>query len=170
MSIAINKQVHSSVNQREALTDIAEELVLRMPALAPESTMTVVKALHDLLSGNDEISRARRLAMQRYLAETTERQDSNSQLTEAMLTVEAAAELMRSNKPYVAMLIDQKLLTGALVTEAGQRCVPESSVRAWIADRDAKASQADYRAAAAEAGMYDIPEEVYIESNFHRRS
>lgn len=95
--------------------------------------------------------------------------DSNRQVPDALLTVEAAASLMRSNKPYVAMMIDQKLLPGALVTEGGQRCVPESSVRAWMADRDSKASQADYRAAASEAGMYDIPEEVYIESNLHRR-
>lgn len=94
---------------------------------------------------------------------------SNRQIPDVLLTVEAAAKLMRSNKPYVAMLIDQKLLPGALVTEGGQRCVPESSVRAWIADHDIKASQADYRAAATEAGMYDIPEKVYIDSNLQRR-
>lgn len=170
MSVATKKSRHAPVTRHDALTDIAQQLVLRMPALAPESTTAIAQALHDLLSGNDEISRNRRFAMQHFLAETAERHDSALQVSEAMLKVDVAAELMRSNKPYVAMLIDHKLLAGAIVTEDGQRLVPESSVRAWIADRDAKASQADYRAAAAEAGMYDIPEELYIESDLHRRS
>lgn len=84
---------------------------------------------------------------------------------EAMLTIEAAAELMQCSLPYVAMLIDHGKLAGASLTEGGQRRVPESSVRAWIKERDTKATQADYRAAAAETGMYAIPEQECIDES-----
>lgn len=68
------------------------------------------------------------------------------------------------------MLIDNKKLAGASVTAGGHRRVPESAVRAWIKERQAVASQSDYRAAAAEAGMYSIPEKVFVEAKIRRRS
>lgn len=86
-------------------------------------------------------------------------------LTEAVLTIEAAAELMQCSLPFVAMLIDHGKLAGASLTEGGQRRVPESSVRAWIKEHETKAAQADYRAAAAETGMYCIPEQECIDES-----
>ena len=62
--------------------------------------------------------------------------------SEVMLTVEAAAELMRCSRPYVAMLIDNMKFAGTSVIEGGQRLVPESSVRAWIKEREAGGGRA----------------------------
>ena len=77
-----------------------------------------------------------------------------------LLTTEQAAQLMGHSRPYVAMLIDANKLKGGSVSEVGHRRVPRSSVLAWIkkANKKNKAGDANYRAAALEAGMYDIPE------------
>lgn len=82
---------------------------------------------------------------------------------EVMLTLEAAAELMQCNIAYLAMLVDNDQLAGAWKGDGRRRIVPESAARAWMAQRDAGAKNADFRAAGEAAGMYDIPEEVYIE-------
>lgn len=77
-----------------------------------------------------------------------------------LLTTEQAAQLMGHSRPYVAMLIDANKLKGGSVSEVGHRRVPRSSVLAWIkkANKKNKAGDANYKAAALEAGMYDIPE------------
>lgn len=77
-----------------------------------------------------------------------------------LLTTEQAAQLMGYSRPYVAMLIDANKLKGGSVSEGGHRRVPRSSVLAWIrkANKKNKADDANYRAAALEAGMYNIPE------------
>lgn len=77
-----------------------------------------------------------------------------------LLTTEQAAQLMGHSRPYVAMLIDANKLKGGSVSEVGHRRVPRSSVLAWIkkANKKNKAADANYKAAALEAGMYDIPE------------
>lgn len=90
--------------------------------------------------------------------------------SEVFLTVEAAAELMRCSRPYVAMLIDNKKFAGASVTEDGHRLVPESAVRAWIKERDAGSQEPDHHAVAQANGMYDIPEAAFIQANKRRRS
>nr|WP_315212741.1 helix-turn-helix domain-containing protein [uncultured Duganella sp.] len=89
--------------------------------------------------------------------------------SEVMLTVEAAAELMRCSRPYVAMLIDNKKFDGASVAAGGYRLVPESSVRAWIKEREAGGQEPDYHAVAEANGMYDIPETAFIQANKRRR-
>ena len=77
-----------------------------------------------------------------------------------LLTTEQAAQLIGHSRPYVAMLIDANKLKGGSVSEVGHRRVPRSSVLAWIkkTNKKNKAGDANYRAAALEAGMYDIPE------------
>ena len=90
--------------------------------------------------------------------------------SEVMLTVEAAAELMRCSRPYIFMLIDNKKFAGVSVTEEGHRLVPESSVRAWIKEREAGSQEPDYHAVAEANGMYDIPEAVFIQANKSGRS
>lgn len=172
MGIVAKRQGNSPSTARDPLAGIAEGLVSRVPNLAPETTKTIAKALHELLDGQDELSRNLRMGMQHYLIEVAEfgAHAPRNPGTETMLTTEAAAELMQCSRPYVAMLIDNKKLAGASVTEGGHRRVPESSVRAWIKEREAKAKQSDYRAAAAEAGMYAIPEKVFVETKTRRRS
>lgn len=167
-----SKRPNSPAIARGALDGIAEGLVERVPDLAPETTVTIVQALHEMLDGQDELSRNMRISVQHYLIEVAESHCRSPQnlSKERMLTTEAAAELMQCSRPYVAMLIDNKKLAGASVTQGGHRRVPESSVRAWIDEREAKAKQSDYRAAAAEAGMYAIPESAFIESTKRRRS
>jgi excisionase family DNA binding protein len=90
--------------------------------------------------------------------------------SEVMLTVEAAAELMRCSRPYVAMLIDNRKFAGAAVTAEGHRLVPESSVRAWIKEREAGSQEPDYHAVAEANGMYDISEAAFIRANRRGRS
>ena len=83
-----------------------------------------------------------------------------------MLSTEDAAQMMGCSRPHVAMLIDSKKLGGAISTPGGHRRVPESAVRAWIKEREVASKpsvDADYKSAAKEAGMYDIPEAAYIE-------
>ncbi|HEX8403581.1 MAG TPA: helix-turn-helix domain-containing protein [Duganella sp.] len=171
MRAVTKRRRNSPGDAGDVLAGIAEDLVQKVPDLASETTQTITRALHDLLDGRDELSRTRRIGIQHYLIEVAEvhgRTPSHSD-AETMLTTEAAAELMHCSRPYVAMLIDNKKLTGASVTEGGHRRVPVSSVRAWIKEREAKAKQSDYRAAAAETGMYAIPETGFVEAKTRRR-
>lgn len=84
---------------------------------------------------------------------------------DAMLSTEAAAELMQCSRPYVAMLIDNKKLAGASVNEGGHRRVPESSVRQWIKEHEAAAKGPDYHAVAEANGMYEVPEQAFIQAD-----
>lgn len=172
MSLVSKKQRNSPSIGRDALAGIAQGLVSKLPTLAPGTTKDITQALHDLLDGQDELSRKMRIGMQHYLIEVAELQGRSPRSlgVETLLTTETAAEMMQCSRPYVAMLIDNKKLAGASVTEGGHRRVPESSVRAWIKEREAKAAQSDYRAAAAETGMYAIPEQEFVEARTRRRS
>jgi excisionase family DNA binding protein len=172
MGLIAKRRRISPSNAGDALATIAEGLVSRVPDLAPAMTENITNALHELLGGQDASSRNMRISVQHYLIEVAEYQGpgSGKPRAETMLTTEEAAELMQCSRPYVAMLIDNKKLAGASVTEGGHRRVPESSVRAWIVEREAKAKQADYRAAAAEAEMYSIPEKVFVGTKARRRS
>lgn len=89
--------------------------------------------------------------------------------SEAMLTTDAAAELMQCSRPYVAMLIDHNKLAGASVTEEGYRIVPESSVRQWIKERETAGEEPDYHAVAEASGMYEVPEQAFIQAGKRRR-
>jgi excisionase family DNA binding protein len=89
---------------------------------------------------------------------------------DTLLTTEAAAVLMQCSRSYLAMLIDNNKLVGASLVEGGDRRVPESSVRAWIEEREANPKHSDFHAVAEETGMYDIPETAFIEANKHRHS
>jgi excisionase family DNA binding protein len=172
MAVVVNRQRNSPFMMRDVIADIAEGLASRVPNLAPGATKTIAQALHELLDGQDEASRNLRMGMQHYLIEIAELQGraTRKPSDDRMLTTEAAAELMQCSRPYVAMLIDNKKLAGSSLTEGGHRRVPESSVRAWIAEREAKAKQSDYRATAAETGMYSIPETAFIVTKARRRS
>lgn len=81
-----------------------------------------------------------------------------------LLTTEQAAQLMGHSRPYVAMLINANKLKGGSVSEVGHRRVPRSCVLAWIkkANKKNKAGDTNYRAAALEAGMYDIAELQFV--------
>ncbi len=133
--------------------------------------MMVAEALHTLLDGDDESSRNMRVDMQHYLIDAAE---SRSRMPrkpgDTMLSTEAAAELMQCSRPYVVMLIDNQKLAGSSVTEGGHRRVPESSVRAWIKQREALARGADHHAVAEENKMYDTPEAAFVDANKRRRS
>jgi excisionase family DNA binding protein len=108
---------------------------------------------------------------QHYVTEAAELQNFKpDEPGGAMLSTEAAAELMQCSRPYVVMLIDNKRLAGASVTEGGDRRVPESSVRAWIKDRAAPAAGLDHHAVAEQNGMYDTPEKAFVEANKRRRT
>lgn len=162
----INKRRRGELSQ-DVVTSIAEGLVQRVPELAAEATENIARALRELLAGEDELSRGLRTKMQHYLIEVAE--SLGRPAAQTMLSTAAAAELMQCSRPYVAMLIDHKKLTGATVTAGGHRRVPESSVREWIAQQTTEAGQDDYRHAAEQGGMYDIPETAFIETEPRQR-
>mgnify|MGYP000135480354 CR=1 FL=1 len=124
---------------------------------------SILAALHALLDGADSESREARLALQMHIAQVAERLVAGLPAVESdpMLSTEDAAQMMGCSRPYVAMLIDQDQLPGATKTAGGHRKVPQSSVKAWIAAHKVGGS-ADYRAAARDAGMYDVPETAYV--------
>ena len=157
----------------DVLALIAEALVAKIPALNPGMQQEITSALHELLDGRDESARKARIGIQNHLIQVAENMLNNGSADvepcEKMLTTEQAAELMDCSRPYVAMLIDNKKLAGATTTAGGHRRVPASSVRAWIKSREPKSKGADYRAAGIDAGMYDIPEQDYVDVVKHSR-
>ncbi|MDQ1816128.1 hypothetical protein RBA41_22785 [Massilia sp. CCM 9210] len=166
-----NPRTHSIAS--DPLAGIAEALVSKLPSLAAETPQQIADALHELLDGQDDSARHMRIVMQRYLADVGllhAKAPSETAFAHKMLTTEDAAALMQCSLPYVAMLIDNNKLEGALVAEDGPRSVPETSVRAWIAQRDANAAQSDYRAVAAETGMYAIPDAAFADLKTRRRN
>jgi len=167
MGTAIRTKRPSSWLGRDALVGIAEGLTFKVPKLKPDDAKVLLKALHEILDGQDERARNIRTGMQHYLIEASEYalRSSLGQESEKMLTTEEAAELMQCSRPYVAMLIDNKKLSGATITEGGHRRVPEASVRIWIDQRNAKSSVANYRGAAADSGMYEIPESAFAQQD-----
>lgn len=106
--------------------------------------------------------------------QTEEMSESASALAEApasygcdvMLNTEEAAKRMHCSRAYVAMLIDAAILSGGKKSPDGQRKVPESSIQQWIEDHPARdklsVDETDYRKAATYGGMYEIPDEIYL--------
>lgn len=138
----------------------------------PATSGLIERALHDLLDGQDQSSRELRVAIQIHLAIVANASVATGTATDGasqeMLSTEAAAKLMDCSRPYVAMLIDAEKLAGGVKSKGGHRKVPKSSVLQWIeATKAAKAGVAgdkDYRNAAADLGMYAIPETKYMKS------
>ena len=83
-----------------------------------------------------------------------------------LLSTADAAKILGFSRTYVAMLIDNGKLPGAIVSDGGHRRVPQSAVLDYQAVKDAKKKGAgsDYREAGKAAGMYNIPEREYIDA------
>lgn len=80
---------------------------------------------------------------------------------EKMLTTAQAAEVLGYSRPHVSMLVDQGRLEGAVTSVGGHRRIPRASVMAYK-KAHASGGSADYKQAARDAGIYDIPDEVYV--------
>ena len=171
MTIHPGKPRKSNRPDGDVLARLAEGLVAKLPALHSGMQKEIASALHELLDGRDEQARIARVGIQHHLIQVAENLlcSDDVQVEDKMLTTEQAAELMGCSRPYVAMLIDNSKLAGATTTVGGHRRVPVSSVRAWIKRRTNLSKHADYRAAALDAGMYDIPEQVYVEAGKSKR-
>lgn len=85
----------------------------------------------------------------------------------AMLDIHQAATLMQCSQTYVAMLIEAEKLPGSTKSASGQCQIPHTSVLQWlnqnVATLSSAAANSDFRKAALEAGMYAIPDEIYLE-------
>ena len=81
-----------------------------------------------------------------------------------LLSTVEAAKILGFSRTYIAMLIDNGKLPGAIVSDGGHRRVPQSAVLDYQAVKDVKKEGAstDYRDAGNAAGMYAIPERQYI--------
>ncbi len=153
----------SGGGRADSLACVAEGLATRIPSIkgrVPE----VVRALHEILDGADKGSIEARTNVQMHLVQVSNELLSGVPSKEKMLSTEQAALMMKRSRPYVAMLVDRNRLPGAVKTEGGHRKIPQSSVLAWIRDTPpAGSTDADYKGAAMESGMYDIPEETYVQ-------
>lgn len=130
----------------------------------PAKSGMLARALHELLDGDDDSARALRLNMQIHLARVSNAGGASPAVDDVdMLSTEEAAKLMKCSRPHVAMLIDAGKLAGGVKSRGGHRRVPKQSVLEWVrATQEAAGSDKDYRKAAAEAGMYAVPDEVYV--------
>lgn len=139
------------------------------PDLEKGEIDAVIQAIRSTLEGSGALESLVRRNLQHHLVDLNAPSpvSSPSMIEPRMLTTEEAAQMMGRSRPYVAMLIDAGKLVGATKSPKGHRKVPESSVKSWMDDHppmERSASHSDYRMAALEAGMYDIPEASYIES------
>lgn len=134
----------------------------------PLTSHQIARALHDLLDGQDQSARELRTAVQIHLAIVASESVASDVVPEGrnveMLSTEQAAQLMGCSRPYVAMLIDAEKLAGGITSKGGHRKVPKSSVLQWIADKSARPTDEDYRKAAADTGMYSIPDAEYVKA------
>jgi excisionase family DNA binding protein len=156
----------------DPLVAMACSLAEKLEALGqPAESSLIALALHELLDGQDPVARTLRAAIQIHLAivsngsatETAEDVESDE-----MLSTQEAAQLMECSRPYVAMLIDAEKLAGGVTSKGGHRKVPKSSVLQWIeaakAAKDGATGDKDDRKAAADAGMYSIPDAQYVKA------
>lgn len=155
----------------DTLVSMASGLAEKLEALGqPTQSGLIARALHELLDGQDKSTKELRTAIQIHLAIISNGSAASysvaSGTNEEMLSTEEAAQLMGCSRPYVAMLIDAEKLDGGVKSKGGHRKVPKSSVLQWIkatnAAKAAAAGDKDYRKAAADAGMYSMPDEVYV--------
>jgi len=153
----------------DSLAAVAEALATRIPSIKKQMP-DVVKALHDILDGMNTESIETRTKLQMHLVQVSSGLVLEKNQSDEMLSTEQAAAMMKCSRPYVAMLVDRKRLAGAVKTTGGHRKIPLSSVRAWMKEnlphRDA---DADYKRAARDAGMYEIPEETYVKVSSRTR-
>jgi excisionase family DNA binding protein len=162
-------------NVSDALMAMGTGLANKLSALGqPAKPAMITHALHQLLDGQDDAAKELRMSIQIHLVRVSNRSAHSGKTTneeiEEMLSTEEAARLMDCSRPYVAMLIDAQKLTGGVKSKGGHRKVPKSAVLQWIADTNAAAEKVsaddkDYRKAAADAGMYSIPDEVYVKAS-----
>lgn len=153
----------------DPLLAMGSTLAEKLAALGQPAESTVLaRALHELLDGQDDATKALRVAMQIHLARVSNESGTNRPSdaeSEDMLSTEEAARLMDCSRPYVAMLIDAEKLAGAVKSKGGHRKVPKASVLQWIESaKRAATGDKDYRKAAADAGLYSVPDEIYVKA------
>jgi excisionase family DNA binding protein len=162
------KRTRLNAQGPDLLGTLAELLAESIPAGAMKDKRALAKALHDALDARDDRARTARRQVQMHIWNVNERlaYEGPATANERMLSTEEAARLMHKSRPHVAMLIDAGILKGGTTTPKGHRRVPESSVRAWLSERDSAAAgprdDTGYKAAAREAGMYAIPEDAFM--------
>ncbi len=156
------KNASARTERADSLAEVAQGLASRIPAFK-DKVSEVVVALHEILDGADSVSIDTRTKVQMHLMQVANELLAGRPAKEDMLSTEEAAQLMKCSRPYVAMLVDRKRLAGAVKTLGGHRKIPRGAVLAWIESNPPSTDvDADYKAAAREAGMYDIPEETYV--------
>jgi excisionase family DNA binding protein len=168
MHATLEKRMHSAPTTAgvDMLSQVADLLAEKIPKGALDK-QALTKALHEVLDACDEHGRAARRQIQMHIWEVNERlaYERAVEPKNRLLSTEQAARMMKRSRPHVAMLIDTGELEGASTTPKGHRRVPESSVQAWLIKHGQATSpgSSDYKAAAREAGMYDIAELTYID-------
>ena len=159
----------------DPLRRMAGGLARKLATSDQSSTQDLLaQALHELLDGQGEESRNLRTDVQIHLARVSNFHirdvaavASNEQ---EMLSTQEAAQLMGCSRPYVAMLIDAGTLEGSVTSKGGHRKVPKASIQRWIEQhRTTGDDDRNYRKAAAEGGMYSIPDDEYLKASTRKR-
>ena len=162
----------------DTLLALASRLADKLAALGqPAKSGLLVRALHELLDGQDKSTKELRAAVQIHLALASNGTlGTNTQAagnSDDMLSTQEAAQLMDCSRPYVAMLIDADRLPGGVKSRGGHRKVPHASVLQWIeanrAAPKAPSRGSSYRIAAKDAGMYSNPDDDYVKAAQRRR-
>lgn len=161
------------IDHRDALAILAEQIAIRDPKHRVKAD-ALAQLLHEVIEGPNEASVEIRTLLMARLAHLQVVTQARRKLAAArrgvarsadeVLTTEEAADLLGCSRPHVAMLIDAGALKGASKTPGGHRRVPKGSVLALKKEREdqGRRSGADYRKAARETGMYDVPEAEWV--------
>jgi len=131
------------------------------------SKSSLTHVLREMLDGESEESRLLRTALQIHLVKVSNQpafaKQHDQQVQDVMLSTEEAAQLMGRSRPWVAMLIDAKVLSGATVTSGGHRKVPRASVLKWLESNKTKEmGNKDYRQAGVDADIYSVDDAVFV--------
>jgi len=123
----------------------------------------VANALHQVLEATTPQSRNARLQLIRHLVDVESQTvgiEKPKTLATAndLISTAQAAELLGYSRPYVAMLIDQNKLKGAIVSAGGHRRVSRAAVMEWHVRHQVTGKATDLRAAGKKAGAYKSTE------------
>ena len=119
----------------------------------------VANALHEVLEATTPQSRSARLQLIRHLVDI-ESQSVGIEMPKSvaaandLISTAQAAELLGYSRPYVAMLIDQNKLKGAIVSAGGHRRVSRAAVLDWKDMHQTIGKATDLRTKGQNAGAY----------------
>ena len=147
----------------EAIGSMLTGSVGKKQAATGPLSFQVANALHQVLDAITPQSRSARLLLIRHLVDI-ESQAAGIELPTTLasandlISTAQAAQLLGYSRPYVAMLIDQNKLKGAIVSSGGHRRVSRAAVLEWKNKHQISGKATDLRAEGQKIGAYKSTE------------